>query len=166
MKSYTAPPTAKPDTTAAPPTAKPTAPPAATAAPTMTETPAATAAPSDLPQDINVKGGETITVSLGDKEITFIDAKPYIDESGRTKIPIRAVAEGLGCEVDWDDATRTAVIMRGNDVVYITIGKDILQVGNKTVQMDTAAEIKDERTYIPVRFVGEALGMTVNWIDQ
>ena len=162
-ESYTAPPTAKPDTTAAPSTAKPTAPPVATAAPTMTETPAATAAPSDLPQDINVKGGETITVSLGDKEITFIDAKPYIDENGRTKIPIRAVAEGLGCEVDWDDATSTATITRGDRIVYITIGKDSLQVNKEMITMDTTAEIKDERTYIPVRFVGEALGMAVNW---
>lgn len=153
-ESYTEPPTATP---------KPTAKPDATAAPTMTEAPAATAAPSEPPQDINVRGGETITVSLGDKEIAFLDARPYIDENGRTKIPIRAVAEALGCEVEWDDATRTAVIKRGDDVVYITIGKDTLQVGNTTVQMDTTAEIKYDRTYIPVRFVGEALGMQVNW---
>ena len=38
-----------------------------------------------------------------------------------------------------------------------------LQVGNETITMDTTAQIIDERTYIPIRFVGEALGMKVNW---
>ncbi len=150
-ESYTEPPTATP---------KPTATPDATA---ETEAPAATAAPSEAPEDINVRGGETITVSLGDKEITFIDARPYIDENGRTQIPVRAVAEALGCKVDWDEATETATITRGDRTVYITIGKDILQVNNEMIIMDTTAEIQNDRTYIPLRFVGEALGMTVNW---
>ena len=173
-ESYTEPPKAMPQNTEKPSaapevTAKPTERPKATEKPEATKKPKATAKPisapkpTEKPQVINVTPGESITVSVGDKEITFMDAQPFIDENGRTKIPIRAVAEGLGCEVDWDDATRTAVIKRGDDVVYITIGKDTLQVGNTTVQMDTTAEIKDDRTYIPVRFVGEALGMQVNW---
>ena len=37
-------------------------------------------------------------------------------------------------------------------------------IRKKTIQMDAAAEIKDDRTYIPLRFVGEALGMQVNWV--
>ena len=50
-----------------------------------------------------------------------------------------------GCEVDWDDVSRTDVIKCGNDGVYITIGKVTSQVGTKTMQTDTVAELKDDR---------------------
>lgn len=42
---------------------------------------------------------------------------------------------------------------------------DIMTVNDKSIQMDTSAIIKDDRTYIPVRFVAEALGLTVEWIQ-
>ncbi len=35
----------------------------------------------------------------------------------------------------------------------------------KIITMDTAAIIKDDRTYIPVRFVAEALGLEIKWVE-
>ncbi|GEM_PF-7007869 len=143
--------------------------PRATNAPVPSETPvtapAATAAP-EQGATIDVISGDGLFVKVNDNAVSFPDAEPYIDENGRTQIPIRAVAEALGCKVDWDDASQTAIITKDNTVIMIVIGSSDMQVGSETVQMDTAAEIKDERTYIPVRFVGEALGMTVNWINR
>ena len=35
---------------------------------------------------------------------------PFIDFSGRTLVPARAIAESLGAQVDWDQATKTVTI--------------------------------------------------------
>jgi len=47
----------------------------------------------------------------------------------------------------------------------VTLGSDVLTVNNKLSQMDTTAIIKDDRTFIPVRFVAEALGLEVEWLE-
>ena len=69
----------------------------------------------------------------------------------------------MGCTVEWNDAAQTATLTKDNTVVIISIGNASMQVGKDIITMDTTAQIINERTYIPVRFVGEALGMTVNW---
>ena len=104
-----------------------------------------------------------INITVGGKAVVFEDAQPFIDGNDRTQIPIRAVAEALGAKVDWDGTERMATITKDNKVITIAINNTDLQVGNKTITMDTTAQIVNERTYIPVRFVGEALGMKVNW---
>lgn len=134
-----------------------------TAAPIVTSDPPA---PTKAP--LTVKGGDNITISVGDEKIVFPDAQPFIDENDRTQVPIRAVAEMLDCTVDWNKDTETAIITREDGrTATLTIGSDVMIVNNTEtnipVQMDTAAIIKDERTYIPVRFVAEAMGLTVEW---
>ncbi|MGM9937368.1 MAG: leucine-rich repeat protein [Candidatus Ornithomonoglobus sp.] len=143
--------------------------------PVTTPAPAPTAVPSEKPENavlteqkasIAVAADKNgISITAGDKSVDFTDAQPFIDKNGRTQIPIRAVAETLGCTVDWNEQKQTATLTKGNTVVVITIGEANMQVGTETVTMDTTAQIVNDRTYIPVRFVGEALGMEVNWIE-
>ncbi len=99
--------------------------------------------------------------------VTFPDAGPFIDENDRTMIPVRFVAENLGAQVSWDQSTKTASIEKGSTLVEITIGKAELRVikegKGETVTMDTAAVLKDSRTYVPIRFVAEALGAYVDY---
>lgn len=61
------------------------------------------------------RGNKTVKVTIGsnvmyvnDKVIT-LDTAPII-LSGRTLVPVRAVAEGFGCEVGWNDRYRTVSI--------------------------------------------------------
>lgn len=45
--------------------------------------------------------------------------------------------------------------------------KDItIKLDNKTVQTDVAPYIKDDRTFVPIRFISEALGYDVNWNED
>ena len=144
-----------------------------TPTPTETATETATTAPTKQPtatelpdqkQAITViSDGNGINIDADGKSVDFTDAQPFIDENGRTQIPIRAVAEAMGCKVEWDDATQTATLTKDNTVVIISIGNANMQVGKEIITMDTTAQIINERTYIPIRFVGEALGMKVNW---
>ena len=49
-----------------------------------------------------------ISVTVDGEEVEFTDAVPFVDENFRTMIPLRAVADALGCEVTWSQTMRTA----------------------------------------------------------
>jgi len=51
-------------------------------------------------------------------------------------------------------------------VVKIQIGSDIMTVNGQIKQLDAVAEIKEGRTYLPLRQIGEALGAEVTWIAE
>lgn len=141
---------------------KPTATPAPDASPAPTGTPK----PADAPQTLTVQSGDALTIEVNGKTVNFPDAQPFIDENGRTQVPIRAVSELLDCKVDWLQDIKTAVITKSNgDIVKITLDSDIMTVNDKQIKMDTTAVLKDDRTFIPVRFTAEALGLTVNWSE-
>ena len=104
-----------------------------------------------------------ITVALNNTPVTFPDAKPFVDENNRTQIPVRALAELLDFNVRWNGDTLTAELTKGDTVVTIKIGENQITKNGETIEMDTAAKVVNDRTYIPLRFVGEALGCNVEW---
>ncbi|MGN1202402.1 MAG: stalk domain-containing protein, partial [Eubacterium sp.] len=136
--------------------------------PTTTKEPIKPASSVVVKDSLNVKqnSNKRLALDINGKSINFSDALPFIDGNGRTQIPIRAVAEAMGCTVDWNDSTKTVTITKDSTVIRLSINSLYIQVGNVTVTMDTTAQIVNDRTYIPIRFVGEALGMDVNWISS
>ena len=129
--------------------------------PIPTTTPMATTEPEQK-KELTVKiSDDVIKIYANDKQIFFFDVVPFIDSANRTQAPVRAVAEALGCEVDYVDGL---VTIRGRKTtINLTIGSDILTKNGENIQMDTAAVIISDRTFIPVRYIAEALGYTVNW---
>lgn len=109
-----------------------------------------------------------VMVQLNGEFLTFDDAKPQI-RGDRTFLPLRAVLEAMGAELEWDEATYQVKATRGDTVVTLKIGENVMTVtqGETTdqVEMDVAPYIVPEtgRTYVPVRFVAEALGCSVGW---
>ena len=99
--------------------------------------------------------------------VDFPDGQPYFDENNRTMIPVRFVSEKLGANVTWDGQKQAAIIEKDKIRIEITIGNDTLKVTEdrafRTVKMDTVAVAKSGRTYIPIRFVAEALGAYVDY---
>lgn len=93
------------------------------------------------------------------------DVKPFVNADGRTMLPIRAISEALGAQVQWDNTTQTATLTLGEKIVKVAIGQKNVDVNGTQVPMDTAAVVKDGRTLLPVRAVGEALGAKIGW-DQ
>lgn len=110
-----------------------------------------------------------LSVQLSGKTVTFPDVQPFF-ENGRTMVPFRAVAEALGAEVGYDSGTVSAAL--DGTVCRFEIGGDTLTVSDKatdevlnTVPLDAAPIEKDGRTCVPVRFLAESLGLTVEWDD-
>lgn len=93
-------------------------------------------------------------------KVAFPDAQPYVDNNSRTLIPVRFVTEALGADVSWNG--KAAVIVQDGITVTVPIGSSNITVEQngttRTVTMDTAAVIKEQRTFVPIRFVAEALG--------
>lgn len=93
------------------------------------------------------------------------DVAPVIKNS-RTMLPTRFVAENLGAKVSWDEE-KGLVTVTGKDVtILLTIDSDKATVNGKEVSLDSPAFIENDRTYTPVRFIAEALGAKVEWLEK
>ena len=107
-------------------------------------------------------GADKLSVAIDDKAISIAAdyGTPYIDSANRTMVPLRVVSENLGAKVAWDQKTQTATI---NGDIKVKIGSKSIQTAYGTITMDTTAVIKGSRTYIPFRYIGNALGYDVSW---
>jgi branched-chain amino acid transport system substrate-binding protein len=94
-----------------------------------------------------------------------MDVPPEIVNS-RTFVPIRLVAEAFGAAVGWDNATRTVTIKADSNEIKLTIGKTTATVNSKDYTLDAAPYIKNGRTMVPIRFISEALGLSVYYESQ
>lgn len=102
-----------------------------------------------------------IEAFVGGKEVAF-DVRPVIQD-GRTLVPVRALTEALGAQVSWDQETWTATIRAGGKELALTINSKTALVNGVPHTLDVPAALIDGRTVLPLRFVAEALGLTVGW---
>lgn len=83
------------------------------------------------------------------------DAAPVIQNS-RTLVPIRFITESLGGSVAWNGESKEVTLLLDGKEIKMTIGKTLEKYG-------VAPVIMDSRTYVPVRFVADALGAQTSW---
>jgi len=103
-----------------------------------------------------------VHVTINGAPVIF-DVQPTLINA-RTMVPIRAVVEALGAEVGWDHETQTVTVTTAaGDVISCTIGSYILYINDEPVEMDIAPVVIGGRTLLPIRFVVEAMGATVEW---
>ncbi|MGE5484228.1 MAG: exo-beta-N-acetylmuramidase NamZ domain-containing protein [Ignavibacteriales bacterium] len=100
---------------------------------------------------------------LVDNVPVFFDSPPYIDGNNRTMVPLRTIAEALGATVQWDPAARLVTIIEGDLTVNMTIGSPTARVNGIRKAMDTVPVLQQDRTMVPLRYVGELLGASVHW---
>ena len=102
----------------------------------------------------------TLTDEAGN-EIKF-DQQPVI-ENGRTLVPLRAIFEALGADVDWDDATRTVTSVKGNTTVELAIDSTEMKINGAVKVIDVPAQIVNSLTLVPVRAISESFDCLVDW---
>lgn len=90
------------------------------------------------------------------------DIAPMI-VNDRTMVPARVVFEHFNADVEWIAKTRQVVITTDDIKMVFKIGSTTAKVNNKDKQLDCAPLIVSDRTMIPIRFVSETLGCTVEW---
>lgn len=120
-----------------------------------------------------------LSVQLNGEKVVFPDAQPEMTNE-RTMVPFRAIAEAMGAEVSYDNGAIDAAL--GGQTLRLCIGEAVcwldLPDGQQPPEgfvaqedgeygfareIDAAPYLKDDRTYVPVRFFAEAFGLTVKW---
>ena len=107
------------------------------------------------------KEDDSIWVFVNDERVYF-DVEPIIINN-RTMVPMRAIFEALGAEVEWDDNTSTAIGELDGITVEITIGDDCLYRNGRRKSLDSPAIIVSDRTLVPVRAIAESFDCDVEW---
>jgi hypothetical protein len=107
-----------------------------------------------------VIGGYLAPVDSDNKSVT-----PYVNGDGRSMVPLRFISEALGATVGWDGAKQQIAISSGKSTLVLAIGSLSYTVNGKEQHMDTSPVINAglNRTMVPVRFIMEAFGMSVDW---
>lgn len=87
-------------------------------------------------------------------------------ENGRTLVPVRFIAESLGAEVDWNDATQTATLKKDSLTISVTLNESQILINGEPKAIDVPAQTKDDRTLLPLRAVSDAFSKQVYWNDN
>ena len=131
------------------------------------------------PKEEPVKIDRKIVLTIGMNEMDrglngistdiMMDVAPYIKE-GRTMLPVRYVAEGLGFDVKWIESTRTVVLSDGTTKVEIPVDTDKIIVNGTAYTGDVKPEIKKGRTMLSIANIARALGLQdgkdIIWNDK
>ena len=107
---------------------------------------------------------QPIKVMIDGRYIDF-DVQPQLIND-RTMVPVRAIFEALGANVDWDDATWTVISDKGDTKVTLAINDNILYKNGVGIELDVPAQLVDSRTLVPVRAISEAYGCWVDWNNE
>lgn len=109
--------------------------------------------------------GRYVGVYVNGREPLEEDVMPVIRHN-RTFLPLRAVTEELGYVVSWNQDKKEATLTKGKEKVVMTIGIKSYRQNGKDVAMDVAPYLEKNRTFIPARYLGEATGLSVQWMPN
>ncbi len=106
-----------------------------------------------------------IRIIIDRRKITS-DVDPFISND-RTLVPIRIIAEELDCVVDWDNDNRAVHISKEDIHIVLRIDSYLVEYTNDNettyTMIDVAPQIKEDRTFVPIRLVSNVLGVGIEW---
>ncbi|MEV3731286.1 copper amine oxidase N-terminal domain-containing protein, partial [Paenibacillus larvae] len=107
-----------------------------------------------------------VKVQINNHLVNFSDAMPYLNQ-GSIMVPLRAVAENLGYKLEFEmiqNGTQVRVKLIGDGHVFeFESGKQEAKVDNRSITLDEAPVIKNDRVYVHIRSIGEHFGHIVQW---
>lgn len=103
-----------------------------------------------------------IMVYVDGQKLAF-DQTPVV-QGGRTLVPMRAIFEALGADLEWDGAEKKVTAFWGTNSLELWIGSREIQMGDGSVlSIDVPAQVIHGRTLVPLRAVSQCMGAEVNW---
>lgn len=111
---------------------------------------------------LNNDGNSPVEVLVNGNLVHFPDQQPIVVNPGRTMVPVRTIAEMVDCNVDWNSKLKCAEITQGKNIMRIYPGSTTYQFNGKPYQMDVTPFVLNGRTMVPLRFIAEAFGYTVD----
>ncbi len=128
---------------------------------------------TEIKLDVIVWHNTTIQMQIGNSQVIVdkstivpLEAPPYI-KNDRTMVPIRAISQGFGADVEWIPEERSVSVTlneeQGETYILMKIGSKTALVNGEIITLDAEPEIVEGRTFVPLRFVAENLGCEVEY---
>ncbi|MDN4495638.1 copper amine oxidase N-terminal domain-containing protein, partial [Ureibacillus aquaedulcis] len=76
---------------------------------------------------------------------------------------MRAIFEAMGATIEWSNKTKTVKATNGSTVVSLTLNRKEAIINGTKRELDVPGKSVNGRTLVPLRFVSESLGATVEW---
>lgn len=126
---------------------------------------------SDYYKDITENDLKNSIVLSPESSMAFINGQRVsavqpIVKDGRTLVPLRFISEGFGAKVDFNAKNQLITIKYAEKTMILKIGKKDLSVNGKSSEMDVAANVYNNSTYIPLRYIGEAFNKKVVYLKN
>ncbi|GGI46771.1 hypothetical protein GCM10008018_18740 [Paenibacillus marchantiophytorum] len=118
-----------------------------------------TAIPEDL--DVSIRPIAAENVFSPNIFIKF-DAPPVII-NGQAYLPIRSVSESFGAAVDWEQESMTVTVSSDYAAITCQINNATAYIDGEPFQIEAPALLLEGKTYVPLRFISESLGLQVEW---
>ena len=110
---------------------------------------------------LSATAAQPVTVTINGANLDT--EQPAYIENQRTMVPMRAIFEALGTQVEWDAQARAVTATGNGTTVHMAIGSTEMTVNDKAVTLDTAPAIVNNTTMVPARAVAESFGADVDW---
>ncbi|MCE5222845.1 copper amine oxidase N-terminal domain-containing protein [bacterium] len=122
--------------------------------------------------EIYVYRKRVIELQIGSKTVykdglpvQTLPVPPYIKQA-RTMVPLRMIAESFGAEVAYQTTTKGITIRYQNKEIRLVVGTKQVNVNQEVMTLEVAPEIVQSVTFVPLRFITEALGLEVEWVES
>lgn len=110
-------------------------------------------------KSVSVSRNNVITAPTAPVKDGFVFDGWYTDKNFATKFDFNTkITESITLYAKWVEKAKTSIIL--------TIGQKDATINGKTVSNDVAPKIVNDRTMLPIRFIAEALGAKVDWIEE
>lgn len=83
--------------------------------------------------------------------------------NGVSLVPMRKIFEALDSQVTWDQTKQEVTARKGQSVIKFQVGSKVAEKDGSIVTLSNKVELIGGVTYVPLRFVGEGLGLEVRW---
>ncbi|MGO4496061.1 stalk domain-containing protein [Paenibacillus sp. 2RAB27] len=124
----------------------------------MTSIPAS-AGLAEVPVTIQPLSAENVLSS----NISIKFTAPPVIINGQAYLPIRSVSESFGAAVDWDPESFTVTVSTEYTTITSSINQVTAYIDGQPIVIDGPSLLLDDRTYVPLRFISESLGLGVDW---
>lgn len=111
------------------------------------------------------QAASAISVNVNGSPVRF-SGTPPTEIRGSVLVPLRGVFEALGATVNYNPVTKTINAQKGSSTVALTLGQTTATVNGQGQALSQPAQTVGGTTLVPLRFVAQALGASVQWVAQ
>lgn len=114
---------------------------------------------------VRTPGGTTISVTVNDQSVPFAEDSGPVMLGGRVMVPLRGVVEKLGGSLHLEPSSKsiTGAQPETQKQFRLKIGSVSAVANGQQMTLDTPPRVIHGVTYVPLRFISEAMGADVRW---